>query len=296
MRNAWSVAVVLAVLVLGSGCSAKFAYNNLDRFARWGISDYLTMNDQQRAYFDTEFAKLHYWHRQNHLSEYANMLESLPVLLAEGIDVDEIVALENTMMAWAEEMQGRSTPMVVELMRSMTDEQVARLPKKLAAGNRELARPEVEKSLEFSQARWRDQVADLFSRFTGRLSPGQDKYLTSQSVRYLPELVLWADYRRRWQADLMLLLAERDDAVKFTEGYIRLAGGRESYYGAELAHIIEHNEALGREVGSWLLRHLTQRQQERLFERLQEFAADFNDLASQADDGPPLVDGCLLSC
>jgi hypothetical protein len=207
-----------------------------------------------------------------------------------------MMGLQNTMLGSADEMEARMTPMFIELMLSMTDEQVARLPKKLAASNDELAKPEVDQSLDSAQARWRDDVADMFSRFAGRLSPEQQKYLTSQSVRYLPERILWADYRRRWQADLLSLLSEREDAVRFAERYLQIAANRESYFGAELAHIFDNNEALGREVGGWLLNNMTDGQQERLFERLLDYAVEFRELAAQADSLAPPADGCLLTC
>ena len=137
----WRIGVVVVALVLGSGCSVKFAYNNLDRFARWGVSDYLNMNDEQREYFDAEFAKLHDWHRIDHLPRYADLLESLPQTMADGIDAGEMLEVESTMMGWGDELEERGTPMVIELLRSMTEEQVARLPKKLEASNKEIARP-----------------------------------------------------------------------------------------------------------------------------------------------------------
>ena len=296
MSNVCAVAVLLALLVLGSGCSVKFAYNNLDRIARWGVSDYIDLNDQQRRYFDSEFAKLHYWHRTQHLTQYADLLESLPTTFGDGVDVDELIALEHTMIAWGDELEERATPMVVELMRSMSDEQVAQLPKKLEASNREIAKPEMNQSLETSQIRWRDEIADMFARFAGRLSPEQRKHLTSQSVRYLPERTLWADYRRRWQADLLALLEQRQYAARFAERYRRLAADRETYYGAELAHIVDRNETLAREVAVWLLNNMTHRQQQRLFEQLLDFAISFRELADQADGAAPRGDSCLLSC
>ena len=280
----WRIVVVLAVLIVGSGCSVKFAYNNMDRFARWGVSDYLDMNEEQRRYFDAEFARFHHWHRTNHLPEYSDLLESLPIALADGVEAQELMAMENTMMAWGEEMVERATPMTIELMRSMTDEQVARLPRKLAASNDDIAKPERGKSLDSAQAGWRDEVDDIFSRFAGRPSPEQKKYLKSQSVRYLPERTLWADYRRRWQADLLLLLDQRGDGVRFADRYQQLAANRETYYGAELAHIFEHNEALSREVGAWLLNNLTQDQQERMFERVLQIAVDLRELVAEAED------------
>ena len=293
---ALSKTLLLLALILGSGCSVKFAYNNLDRFARWGVSDYLNMNDEQRRYFDAEFAKLHYWHRTNHLPKYSDLLESLPTTLADGADAEEIRAVENTMLGWAAEMEERGTPMVIEMMRSMTDEQVAQLPKRLEASNREIAKPERDKTLEASQEHWQDDIAEVFAQFAGRLSPEQKKYLASQSVRYLPERVLWAEYRRRWQAELLRLLAQRDDPVRFAERYIALARNRKTYYGAELTQIFDHNEALSREVGEWMLNNMTERQRERLFERLFQLATEFRELAAEADDVAPAGDSCLVTC
>ena len=133
--------------------------------------------------------------------------------------------------------------------------------------------------MDDAQEGWRDEVADIFSQFVGRLSSAQRKYLASQSVRYLPERVLWVEYRRRWQGDLMLLLEEREDAARFGERFVQLAGSREAYYGEELTYIFDHNEELSREVGRWLLNHMTDAQRERLFERLLEFAMVFRELA-----------------
>jgi hypothetical protein len=284
MKNCRRLWIVVVVIVLGSGCSVKYVYNNADRFARWGVSDYLKMNEGQRRYFDAEFAKLHDWHRANHLASYSELLEALPATLADGIDVQEMTDLENTMLAWGEEMEVRGTPMVIGLARSMTDEQVARLAKYLEASNEEIAEPERGESLESSQEHWRDEIEDAFARFVGRLNHDQQRYLTSESVRYIPERTLWADYRSRWQADLLALLTARAEE-EFAQRFTRLAKDREAYYGAELTHIFVHNETLSKEVAGWLLNNMTERQRERLFERLHELAVDFRELAAEAVPG-----------
>lgn len=284
MKNCRRLWIVVVVVVLGSGCSVKYVYNNADRFARWGVSDYLNMNEGQRRYFDAEFAKLHDWHRANHLASYSELLEALPATLADGIDVQEMTDLENTMLAWGEEMEVRGTPMVIGLARSMTDEQVARLAKHLEASNEEIAEPERGESLESSQEYWRDEIEDAFARFVGRLNHDQQRYLTSESVRYIPERTLWADYRSRWQADLLALLTARAEQ-EFAEQFTRLAKDREAYYGAELTHIFAHNESLSKEVAGWLLNNMTERQRERLFERLHDLAVDFRELAAEAVPG-----------
>ena len=278
------IACLLLVLALGSGCSVKFAYNNLDRFARWGVSDYLQMTPEQREYFNAEFAKLHRWHRQTQLPVYADFFESIPPAIADGADAAELLEMERTVQGWADLMLEQGLPMTAHILRSMTDQQVAELPERLAASNEEIAAPERHGDLSRAQAQWVDEVADTFKRFAGRLTPEQREYVVARSVGYIPERELWAEYRQRWQADLLTLLARRADAAAFDERFYAMARNRERYYGTELAGVFAHNEDLSRDVARWLLNHLSADQRRRFDERLTELAADFRDLAAQPDE------------
>ncbi len=253
---------------------------------RWGVNDYVNMNEAQRALFKEEFAKLHYWHRTEHLPLYADFLEALPTTLSDSVDPQELLALENTMMGWAREVVEAGVPLAVAIMQSMTEEQVARLPARLEESNREIEKTELGKSVEASQARWRKEVEDIFTRFAGRLTPPQDEYLLAQSVRYIPERVLWAEYRRRWQGDLLKLLEARSDPA-FAQRFADLAANREAYFGTELTAIFDNNENLGRETAAWLLNHMPERQTVRMYTRFVELAEDFQELADDAPNWVP---------
>ena len=286
---------LLVVLLLGSGCSVQFAYNNLDRLVRWGVNDYVNLNEAQRALFKEEFARLHYWHRTEHLPVYADFFEALPTTLSDGVDAQELLALENTMMGWAKEIVEQGVPLAVAIMQTMTEEQVARLPARLEESNREIEKSELGKSVETSQARWREEVEDIFGRFAGRLTPIQQEYLVAQSVRYIPERVLWAEYRRRWQRDLMKLLEARSEPA-FAARFAELAANREAYYGTELTAIFDNNENLGRETAAWLLNHMAERQTVRMYTRFVELAGDFRELADDAPNWLPPDQPCEISC
>jgi hypothetical protein len=281
--------------LLGSGCSVQFAYNNLDRLVRWGVNDYVNMNEAQRALFKEEFAQLHYWHRSEHLPLYADFFEALPTTLSDGVDMQELLALENTMMGWAKEIVEAGVPLAVGVMQTMTDEQVARLPARLEESNREIEKTELGRSVEESQTRWREEVEDIFTRFAGRLTPAQQAYLEAQSVGYIPERVLWAEYRRRWQRDLMKLLEARSEPA-FGERFAELADNREAYFGTELTAIFDNNENLGRETVAWLLNHMAERQTVRMYTRFVELAGDFRELADDAPNWLPPEEPCQITC
>ena len=280
----YRVLVLSLVVAASAGCSVKFIYNNLDRVARMGVSDYLDMNPEQRAYFAEEFAKVHRWHRQTQLPVYAQLLESIPGLIADGAEMAELEGLEAEMRGWAEDAIEQGLPMTAHILRSLTDEQLADLPARLERSNKEIAEPELNRELDEMQALWAEEVEDAFKRFAGRLTAEQQAYLAALSVSYIPERELWAEYRRRWQADFLKLLHQRRELADFDARFFALARSRESYYGTELTAIFAHNEGLYRQIAVWFFNHLTDDQRRRLSERLEDIATDFRELAAQPVD------------
>lgn len=291
---------VLALLgvLLGSGCSVQMAYNNLDRLARWSVSDYIDMDERQRAYFDASFDSLWYWHRMEELPVYADYLEALAPRLVDGTSDAQMQALVDQVTQWYLTLEARGMPMTTELLASLSDAQVAALPAALEASNEELAEPEAGLSLEAARALWVEEFVDRFSGFSGRLNAVQKDYLARQSRRYQPERELWADYRRRWQSDLLALLAFRQDVDGLDAGFRELTANRDAYHG-DAAAVFEANEALLRESSVWLINSLTARQQEQFVTRLTDLAADFRALTEQGPRHAGAAEApapCLVRC
>ncbi len=291
----WLLAAL--VLITSSGCSVKMLYNNADRFSRWAVNDYIQMDDEQEAYFDTEIDALLYWHRTQELPRYADFLDSMPARFEKKLSEDDVLDVFETFSTWWEALGEKAMPMVTELVLSLSDEQVTRLPERLEEDNRKLAEDEFDKPVEQVQAEWAKEYMDTMSRFTGRLTREQREYLTAQSVRYVPQFELWAEYRERWQRDLLELLnTGRENPETFALAFQKLAESRESYYGEELTAIFDANEALAAEITAWLINQLNEKQRERFNERIGEMANDFRELAADVPDEIPEGGGCLVRC
>ncbi len=289
--------LVACLLVAASGCSIKMLYNNADRFARWAANDYIQMDEAQEAYFTAEVDAIHYWHRTNELPLYADYLDSLPTTFDEEVEASDVQEVFDTFYAWWEVFEEKTLPFVTEMMLSLSDEQVARLPERLEEDNEKFSEDEFDKPLDEVQAEWRKQYADTMSRFSGRLTREQKAYLEAQSVRYVPQFELWSEYRARWQADLLdLLRSKRQDPEAFTEAFIAISESRESYYGEELTAVFDANEKLATEVTAWLINNLTEKQRERFYERIGEMADTFRELAAEVPDEVPRGGGCLVTC
>ena len=297
MSQLFRAGLIVCLLVSASGCSITMMYNNADRFARWAANDYIQMDDAQEAYFTAEVDAIHYWHRTNELPLYADYLDSLPTTFDKEVSEGDVQEVFDTFYAWWEVFEEKTLPFVTEMMLSLSDDQVARLPERLEEDNDEFAEDEFDKPLDEVQAEWRKQYVDTMTRFSGRLTKEQKAYLDAQSVRYVPQFELWSEYRQRWQADLMdLLRNKRQDPQAFTEAFIAISQNRESYYGEELTAVFDTNEKLASEVTAWLINNLTEKQRERFYERIGEMADTFRELAAEVPDEVPQGGGCLVTC
>jgi hypothetical protein len=276
---------VALLLVVLAGCAFELAYDNVPRLARWFAGEFIDMDDAQEARFDAGVREAWDWHRKNHLPRYADLLDDLPRRFADGAEPAEIAAIIVTVYAWAFEIEERVQPMSIELLASLSDAQVGKLERQLRKSNEELAKDERNRSLEENRREWHKQTASRFSNFSGRLNDAQNVYLAEQSVRYLPDTVLWVEYRSRWQADLLELLALRADREHFAEGFRQLAKHRERYYGAELTQVWKNNEALAADSTAWLINSLTPAQRDRFYERLAEFSGELRTIAGGGDPG-----------
>lgn len=268
-------------MLLGfSGCSVKFAYNNVDRLVRWQISDYVDLNRAQKDRLNKDLDKLMSWHRSQHLPQYAVFTYGLAQTWTDGVSEQQIADFFEQALFWGDEIQAASLPLATSLLASLTDEQVKALPQKLEEQNFEIEEDEIDKPLQEIQSRWAEEFEDGVEQFTGRLGKEQRAYIARRSMAYQPETQLWAQYRRRWQADLLKLLEARQDE-SFAQRFDELVAARESYYGEAFVRVSDENIALSREMGSYLLSNLTDKQTGRFVEFLNDLAEDFEELAAQ---------------
>lgn len=269
--------LLLALLV--GGCSVKFAYNNADRLLRWQVSEYVDLDREQKALLSARLDEFMTWHRRTQLPEYADQMYLWSQQLTDQVTPDQIAGIFEQMMLWGERMEDRGLPIAAEIMAGLSDDQVARLAPRLELSNVEIAEPEFGVTEEEAQQSWAREFEDAMERFTGRLDIRQRNYIQRRAGAYQPERVLWAEYRRRWQADLLSLLDQRH-SDEFAAAFSELSRAREDYYGEQYTRVSEENIELSREVAAYVLSNLSQRQSDRLQDSLTKLADDFAELAA----------------
>lgn len=273
--------LALALVVFSGGCSIKFAYNNLDRLVRWQVSDYVDLNAEQRQLLKRELATLVSWHRRNHLPQYADFAEVMAVRLVDAPSAETFETMFVQIFAWADEVEAQAMPLVVQMMASLTDSQIAELRPRLAESNVELAEPEADLSLEEARERWAEEMIDGLRTFTGRLNREQRAYVHRRAATYRPQLQLWSGYRVRFQEALLTLLERRSDEAAFAREYAALIADRERFYGESLTAAFEHNRVLATDIAAHIFSGLSDRQVRHLVERLSGLGEDLRELSVQ---------------
>jgi len=272
--------LLICLLTAASGCSIKLAYNNLDRLVLWQVGDYVRLDREQKAYLRQEVDTLLYWHRRNHLPLYADYMRTLAVTLTDAPQVSHIDAMFEQFLAWGEEVEQRVLPPTIHVLQSLSEKQMAGLPEAFTQNNAEIAESEASGSVADHQAQWAEDFEDAIERFTGRLNKSQRDYIALRAQAYEPERLLWIDYRERWQADLLKLLEKRAEPT-FPAAFRALVAAREDYYDETLSRVFDANIELSQSVMVDLFAGLTERQAERLVDRLTKLAEDFEELSVQ---------------
>ena len=275
-----SWAFIVLVALANAGCGVGFFYNNLDHLIRWELDSVLAMTPDQEAFFKAEFATLWRWHRTHELPRYADDLGRWAERFggaATPADIDELFV---TLEGWWLRLEAKGTPFVAEFLRSLDDQQVSSLAQALQESNGDWEKQEKGKPIGAVRKAWRKDFEAIFKRFTGPLTQNQRALIADAAEHYQPERQLWADYRRRWQRDLFILLERRHEVEHFTVGFERLVKDQKTYYGEGFADVEAANEALVKSALVAALNQATPKQRQRLRDTLNDRSEELRTLAA----------------
>ena len=280
LKRLLSAHALLVLLLILQACSVKPLYNNLDRLITWQAGEYLDLNRAQKASLRRELGTVLEWHREAHLTLYADYIAELPRIYSDGVSAKMIEDLFDHLLIWGEEIEDQSLPLMSDVLLSLDEAQIDHLESQFRSSNEDWLSVEQDESLKEYQMGWAEEIEEGLERFTGRLNSDQLSYLEVKSLAYRPERALWVEYRRRWQEDFFELLRS-EKTGGFRAEFIELVENREAYYGDEFEEVYESNLELSREAAAHLLSNLTEKQIARFNKTLNDLSQDFRDLAQK---------------
>lgn len=270
--------VIGFALALAACSRIDLAYRNLDRLVPWSLDDYLDMNREQKQLLDERLRQQLAWHCKTQLPGYLDWLDRVRLMVADDAVTDQ--ALEQRTLE-ARQAIGRVataiTPSATELLRGMSDSQVAEM--------RQAFRADIDKRRKtYDETPLPKQIEQRAARMQKRLEPWLGELSAQQRLRVMSWSQALGDQNRQsianrahWQQQLVLAMDQRA-TPGFEPRLAQLLQRKESLWTAEYRQAYENSEQQGRSLLVDLMKQSSPAQKQFLQQRLGKVRADFSEL------------------
>ena len=236
--------LLLALLVLISGCSLRVTYSFLDWWLLWQVEDYVTLDSGQQQQLETALQQFHQWHRQHELPRYAALTEqTAQILAAPRISAAQLQQIEDQAAVLWQASVDSLLPAGGRVLASLSDEQVSELAESLTLARSEFAEeyvtPPAAERLQSRLAR----VVETLESLVGDLNDQQQQQV-SEAVRRLKESASLAlTHRQQEHARFLELLAARQQPG-FTAALSAFVRDYELRRPEPLQQVYDHNSII----------------------------------------------------
>ncbi|MEB5933012.1 DUF6279 family lipoprotein [Pseudomonas mosselii] len=270
--------VIGFALALVACSRIDLAYRNLDRLVPWSLGDYLDMNREQKQLLDERLEQQLAWHCKTQLPGYLDWLDRVRLMVADDAVTDQ--ALEQRTLE-ARQAIGRVataiTPSATELLRGMSDDQVAEM--------RQAFRADISKRRKtYDETPLPKQIEQRAARMQKRLEPWLGELSAQQRLRVMSWSQALGDQSRQsianrahWQQQLVLAMDQRA-TPGFEARLAQLLQRKESLWTAEYRQAYENSEQQARSLLIDLMRQSSPAQKQFLQQRLSKVRANFSEL------------------
>lgn len=279
------VILLLSCLLL-AGCTVRFAYNNLDWLVMRWVNQQISLNDAQDRALRDELAELIVWHCSEELPRYTQDLIALNRELAEpGFDAERLAAFGVRLNEHGTRLTERAVPAFVNLMASLDDQQVLELIETLEDSNQDFIDDYVDIEGDELQRKQVQIMERGLRRFIGRVNPAQRERLVEWAASLEPSSVQTLEQRLAWQSRLVAALGVRDDDQAFAQAMDGVLG-TEADWPEDYQALMMRNRLRSYEMMVDLYALASDRQRQRLHNRLDRFARDFERLSCEPVELP----------
>lgn len=274
--------MALLCLLLGSGCSMlRVGYGHFDSVAAWMAHDYFDLNADQRDLFAQRFDRLHSWHRQTQLPEYAQFLGEVQSRAKRGLRESDMLWVVDGLKQRYARIAVRGAADAAELLATLTPEQIESFRQQVDKDNKKFLR---EHRINDGEAERRKVVRERslsqLRDWVGSLSDAQQtKINTLLQTMPLIDRLRHEDRLRRQREFFALLEMRGGDRTAFTTRLRDWLVNWEAGRSAEQMRLFD--ESWKKRAGFYAaVDHLlTQAQRQHLLHRLQDYIDDFRELS-----------------
>ncbi|MGS0676754.1 DUF6279 family lipoprotein [Shewanella sp. 0m-4] len=280
MRKAGLWMLLLISLV---GCSTKMGYYFLDWAIEWKLAEYVSLNTQQQAQFESALNQFLIWHRAEELPLYAKQLSLLSLEFQQASLTPAIWAaqVKQVKQHWNRSFEFIN-PSLVPIISSFTDEQVKQIIAQLRVDEKELNQKYLGKDrlalVEMADKRINKRV----KKWIGKLTSKQKQAIHEYNLGRASSLDMWLEYRHEWIRLFSQALKNRQNQAALSHSLTVLITQPDSLKSDVYKASLDNNTE---QFGQLLIRlnQLASASQKRYFQKkLDALIVDLNEL-SEAD-------------
>jgi len=273
--------ILIAILFL-TGCSAKFAYRNIDWLVYWYLDEYIELTDEQQDVFEVKLNKWLDWHKQNELPKYVSQLDLLAQdIIDQNISAQRIDYHRDEARAHWVRLRAYITPDLVQMAPMLSPEQITYLFAALEKENLERQEELDENAQDSANERTEDRLKRTLKetkRWLGKLTTEQETMIENTLPQFHSNGTLWLEYRRAYQNQLRALFAQPDRGSEFAQSLSVLLTQPEQFRSQALQ--IRNDENSNAYVNMLLTLAVlsTEKQRQHVKKEISEFSKDLTDL------------------
>jgi hypothetical protein len=278
MKNHMKKITILLCVLLLSGCSAKFAYNNASWLVYWYLDDYVELNNQQEEQFDHMLSTWFDWHRSNELPKYQAHFEEL-ISDIKTKKIDEALIFyhrEKSRDHW-ERARTHVAPDIVTMGKTLSEKQVSYLFTKLEKENIEDEEEDSQyRDLTLTQQdkKWIKRDQKGAKKWIGKLNNEQKLHIKQFRDRFKKTGNYWLTYKRDYQQALRELFSAPDRSNEFEEKLLTLILYPESYRSEAFSLASDANNKASAEYLIGIMDLADKKQMNRLIEEISNLKQD----------------------
>lgn len=283
-QGRWLVLGMFMISVLG-GCSVSFGYRYLDVLIAWQVDDYVTWDTQQSPIFKSRVRELIQWHQSTQLLQYVGYLEGIKSDLNSPLTDEQLSEYQHQVSDFYRVILDEAYPESIDLLASLSDQQVDEFSDGLLKQYRELDEKYVSGDLQKIEKARVKRLTKTIKRWIGGLTKEQKKMVTEWNENYQNANKDWLEGRRQWDEDWMAALRERR-APEFDARLKALFFVGDRYQTDAYKSAMQSNTQNAYQLIRRLQSSLTQHQKNHLDKELNKWIRQFDRLAAKAPQKP----------
>ncbi|MGM0769188.1 MAG: DUF6279 family lipoprotein [Pseudomonadota bacterium] len=201
----------LLLVLLVTGCSStKLAYRYADWGIVWWVEDYVALTGDQKQQLNRDIEALRQWHCSAELPRYRAWLDELEADVSEGPPSETTVAYhQDQVFEFFPSLLEQATPVAVNLLSSLSDEQVRELATNMAESQQDMEQEFLADSPQATAEARAERTAERVERWLGDLNEVQQNIVQDWSASRGSQTEIWLQGRRNWQLALLDVLEDR---------------------------------------------------------------------------------------